>query len=250
MYDRARDVEALSRVVAQYCLYMAGREAHEQRGRPTVPTSSSSSLQQTGSNGLVRARVEPFSLQQLEQRLRATKCRLRLIACRRIEGMPDELVFQYPRRTQPCKYYVTLCVEGDEPAVHEMIAQGCADESENLQRLLDTGFLVRRSTAAAMAETSVIDTLTAIPAHVQLDRDCALIGDKVPEAWQPEHCAGCRRVASPPVQLYALQCCGSTPRYSCSKDCWRTHVAAVHSTADRDQPPSSNHVEDDDEDDE
>lgn len=237
MYDRAHDVEALSRVLAHLCLYMAGREAHLDRMGNTAKTAS------------MRKQPERFSLQHVEKRLRASSCTLRLIACRRIEGMPDEIRFVYPRRNDPCDYFVSLCVEGDEPAVHEMIAQGCADETENLRRLAHTGFLLRRPTAAAMAETSVMDTLTAMPAHVQLDTDCALIRSDVPAAWRPEHCTTCRRVASSPVHLYALQCCGGeVPLYSCSKDCWRRHVALVHCATPA-AASTSEYSEDDDDDD-
>lgn len=239
MYDRARDVEALSRVLAHLCLYMAGREAHHERIASAATTAR------------LRKQAEPFSLQLVEKRLRASSCTLRLIACRRIEGTPDEIRFVYPRRNEPCDYFVSLCVEGDEPAVHEMIAQGCADETENLQRLAHTGFMIRRPAAAAMAETSVMDTLTAMPAHVQLDTDCALIRTDVPAAWRPEHCTTCRRVASPPVHLYALQCCSDAPRYSCSKDCWRRHVARVHCAVPTAAPaPASDrdHSEEEDDD--
>lgn len=241
--DLSRDTEGLTKCLLRLCFLLASREKQVERyreakkllmvgGTAGVP----SPISQSGDESSGRSRV---TLQTIETLLRKEGARVCLMATKRREKHSDELVFRYPGRAKPAKYYVSVCIEGAKSARVHATINGWTLE-ENFDALADTGFIVREPHNSIIHHTA-IDMLQSLPDIVQLTHESPLLPSTVPRQWWPAHCETCRRVASLPTTLYKLPCCAN--RYCCSADCWRVHANETHSAniAKPDRVQSDNH---------
>ena len=227
--DLSRDTEGITKCLLRLCFLLASREKQVERyreakkllmlgGTAGVP----SPISRSGEDSSARGRV---TLQTIETLLRKEGARVCLAATKRREKHSDELIFRYPGRAKPAKYYLSVCIEGVKSArVHATINGWTLQE--NFEALVDTGFIVREPHNSIIDHTA-IDMLQSLPDIVQLTHESPLLPSTVPRQWWPAHCETCRRVASLPTTLYKLPCCAN--QYCCSADCWRVHANKTHS---------------------
>lgn len=235
--DRARDVEACSKSLIRLCFLLASRETERARYDGAkkivkIGNKAKGDKQESPESLLPTSHDDKrTTLQTIEQLLRHSGARLRLVACKRRPDQNEEIVFRYPGRDKPMKNTFYLCIEGPKAARQQAKLSGWQDTEESDEALSDAGFVVYQPASAQ--HSSTLDTLNSLPDHVQLAHDSPLLPQNVPKTWLPAHCCTCRRLPSQPTTLYKLPCPGCETMYCCSANCWSEHLAHAHNQKEK-----------------